>query len=210
MKINELRQFPLLQGLSKECLKSLAYYKKNCTYAINENIFDFGKPITKLVLLQSGQLLISVKKEEPRHSDLTIRFNSEYSHPLSCRKTSWIGLYWEAAILVPPTSVGEEYFDHSQPSYYRAKVRSHVCETLEFDFTDLRKCLNMNVADLWYFKSVSNAKKNHYRQPSPRLESDRAARPKSRSMPVQEELPLVSLRDQRMSKVKKAAKYIEQ
>ena len=169
-RVNELKQYPIFEGLSKDCLKSLIYYMKSSTYSMHQLIVDYGKPATKLVLIQKGQVLISVRnsgsKLEAERKETEI-FKAFESGQLA--RKSAIGQRrsdLEAAILIPPASFGEEYLGLNQSSYYRAQVKSQSCETIEFDLVDFNKCLNICAADYAYFHSLSLAKADHFRKPS--------------------------------------------
>lgn len=120
--------------------------------------------MTKLVFIKSGQILITVKRS-PSKVETEGEISSRESLPLGVRKSSWAGRFSEAAILVAPSSLGEEYLGDSSPCYYQAKVKSQICETIEFDLTDVAKCLNISAADVAYFHRLSQEKVDHYKKP---------------------------------------------
>lgn len=163
-KVQELKGYPIFEGLSKDCLKSLVYNKKDCSYSMNEVIFDFDIPVSKLVLIKNGQILVTVKQEKYNFckEERPSQGVENCKHPLQ-RSTTGAKIV-ESAIVIGPSSLGEEFLTAPGNSYYRAFVKSPTCETVEFSLSDLAKCLNISAADVSYFHSISMAKMGHFRR----------------------------------------------
>jgi hypothetical protein len=161
-QVDLLTIYPVIANLTKDCLKALLFCKKDKAYNINSVLQEIGKPVTRLVLLTKGEIAIYCKRSAiPQAEKITLDDTDpqEIPNPCSIIKPEPIfKKFSQIKTVVGPAILFEEYYLLRRPSIFRSVVISETCETIEFDFGDLSKCINMSPIDQETINEASKSK----------------------------------------------------